>query len=75
MTEQQIQEQVMTKYPELARERKCATMRMLRNQLRERYRNELTATIQLSAGNGTPDAEVRARVSAGDGKDITGGIS
>lgn len=75
MTEQQIQEQVMIKYPELARERKCATMRMLRNQLRERYRNELTATIQLSAGNGTPDAEIRAGISTGDGKDIAGSVS
>lgn len=67
MTEQQIQEMVMKKYPKLERERKCATMRMLLNQLRERYRNELTATIQLSEGNGAPNAEVREGLPDGDG--------
>lgn len=64
----------MSRYPETSRERRCPTQRMLRGQLRERYRNELKTATSISTSDGAQDEAVRAGVSARDGEDTSEGL-
>ena len=74
MNEQQLWKEAYEMYPELAREKKCATLRTLRGQLRKKYVDDRKREIQLLAGDRAEDEILRAGVPAGGSEDIAPGV-
>ena len=63
MSEQDVQAEVMKKYPKIERERHCRTDRAFRNKLREEYaeklRKQSALTYETKEGEQIRAAEIR----------------